>query len=154
MSTPVEGGYFRTERDVFSQCALCERRPASMFCLQDDAALCAECDVEVHGHSGKFLFGRHERVPIGMSTETDDFKLPLVCPILFRCIDAIPRLKFHPRDAGEKLMSFGGLCPHRTGRGLQNCFVFLSKRFKDVIQLYKSETGFSTHSQGQVAEDV
>ena len=36
-----------------------------MFCVQDDAALCAACDSEVHNSSENFFASRHERVPIG-----------------------------------------------------------------------------------------
>ena len=49
-----------------------------MYCVQDDAALCAECDLEVHSQPEGFLFGRHERVPIGIAPVPEDFKSPLV----------------------------------------------------------------------------
>ena len=69
----LHGGSF--DRSAQNQeprrCALCEKRPASVFCVQDDAALCADCDMEVHTSSENF-FGRHERVPIGGCSDTFD----------------------------------------------------------------------------------
>lgn len=79
MSSPLEGGYFGSAGlEEQRNCALCERRPARMYCVQDDAALCAECDLEVHSQPEGFLFGRHERVPIGIAPVPEDFKSPLV----------------------------------------------------------------------------
>ena len=43
-------------------CALCIARPAEVYCKNDDANLCAACDVQCH--SSNPLAARHERVPL------------------------------------------------------------------------------------------
>lgn len=42
-------------------CALCRRSPASVYCVNDDASLCADCDVKFHSNA---LSSRHERRPL------------------------------------------------------------------------------------------
>lgn len=46
-------------------CALCESEPAKIFCKNDDAFLCENCDAEIHLSNP--LAARHERVPLGAS---------------------------------------------------------------------------------------
>lgn len=43
-------------------CALCQAEAASVFCVNDDAHLCASCDASVH--SSNPLLARHERRPL------------------------------------------------------------------------------------------
>lgn len=42
------------------QCDVCERAPAMVICCADEAALCAKCDVEVHG--ANMLASKHQRL--------------------------------------------------------------------------------------------
>ncbi|KAL0387966.1 UNVERIFIED_CONTAM: B-box zinc finger protein 24 [Sesamum radiatum] len=42
------------------QCDVCEKAPATVICCADEAALCAECDVEVH--AANKLASKHQRL--------------------------------------------------------------------------------------------
>lgn len=43
-------------------CALCQTGAAAVYCVNDDANLCTECDASVH--AGNPLLARHERRPL------------------------------------------------------------------------------------------
>lgn len=49
-------------------CALCRRSPASVYCINDDASLCADCDAKFHSNA---LASRHERRPLILSGEME-----------------------------------------------------------------------------------
>ncbi|KAF2322097.1 hypothetical protein GH714_006624 [Hevea brasiliensis] len=42
------------------QCDVCERAPATVICCADEAALCANCDIEVH--AANKLASKHQRL--------------------------------------------------------------------------------------------
>ncbi|XP_051118269.1 B-box zinc finger protein 24-like [Andrographis paniculata] len=42
------------------QCDVCEKAPATMICCADEAALCDECDVEIH--AANKLASKHQRL--------------------------------------------------------------------------------------------
>lgn len=42
------------------QCDVCEKAPATVICCADEAALCSECDVEVH--AANKLASKHQRL--------------------------------------------------------------------------------------------
>lgn len=44
-----------------SQCALCAKATATIYCVNDDASLCSSCDVKYHANP---LAARHERRPL------------------------------------------------------------------------------------------
>nr|QOI16735.1 B-box protein [Ginkgo biloba] len=44
------------------QCDVCEAAPASMICCADEAALCVECDIDVH--AANKLASKHQRLPL------------------------------------------------------------------------------------------
>lgn len=48
-----------------SSCALCGRAPAAVYCVNDDASLCASCDTKFHANP---LAARHVRRALGAST--------------------------------------------------------------------------------------
>lgn len=43
-------------------CEVCERAEATIVCCQDEAAMCAKCDTEVHG--ANVLAQKHQRLPL------------------------------------------------------------------------------------------
>eukprot|EP00759_Apiculatamorpha_spiralis_P007552 PhF_6_TR1472/c0_g1_i1/m.2651 len=43
------------------KCESCEARPATVYCLQDDAKLCEPCDREIHNRK---ISERHQRMPV------------------------------------------------------------------------------------------
>ncbi len=43
-------------------CDVCEENVATLYCRQDNARLCEECDEEVH--SANKLVSKHLRVPV------------------------------------------------------------------------------------------
>lgn len=47
-------------------CALCQTEAAAIYCVNDDAHLCASCDATTH--SANPLLARHERRPISALT--------------------------------------------------------------------------------------
>eukprot|EP00232_Nephroselmis_pyriformis_P020795 CAMPEP_0182862220 /NCGR_PEP_ID=MMETSP0034_2-20130328/5931_1 /TAXON_ID=156128 /ORGANISM="Nephroselmis pyriformis, Strain CCMP717" /LENGTH=250 /DNA_ID=CAMNT_0024994251 /DNA_START=66 /DNA_END=818 /DNA_ORIENTATION=+ len=43
-------------------CEVCEKATATVLCMQDEAAMCAACDENVH--AANKVVGKHERIPI------------------------------------------------------------------------------------------
>lgn len=42
------------------QCDVCEKAPATVICCADEAALCPQCDVEIH--AANKLASKHQRL--------------------------------------------------------------------------------------------
>jgi hypothetical protein len=49
-----------------TQCIMCQRAAASVYCVNDDAHLCSDCDVSFHSNA---LAARHERRPLACCPE-------------------------------------------------------------------------------------
>lgn len=60
----------------FHLCALCDRRPATTFCRQDNASLCSDCDLDIHLCNPV----RHTRTPLEpISSEAVKVRRTIVC---------------------------------------------------------------------------
>lgn len=60
----------------FQLCALCDRRPATTFCRQDNASLCSDCDLDIHLCNPV----RHTRTPLEpISSESVKVRRRIAC---------------------------------------------------------------------------
>lgn len=79
------------------KCVVCEKRPAVLYCHQDDAHLCLACDEQVH--SANLLASRHQRIPIVRTAQThedDQFRVPEPASVF----EADPASAKNPTEGG------------------------------------------------------
>ncbi|PSS24068.1 B-box zinc finger protein [Actinidia chinensis var. chinensis] len=87
------------------QCDVCEKAPASVICCADEAALCAECDIEVH--AANKLASKHQRLLLQcLSTKLPPCDICQEKPAFIFCVE--DRALFC-QDCDEPIHSAGSL---------------------------------------------
>ena len=72
-------------------CAVCRNRTAAVYCVQDQSALCLDCDRGLHCDNSPGGFGEHERISLLMKQELKTEVEPLACTDTPRWFDDNPR---------------------------------------------------------------
>lgn len=87
------------------QCDVCEKAPATVICCADEAALCAQCDTEVH--AANKLASKHQRLLL----QTLSNKLPPcdICQEKAAFIFCVEDRALFCRDCDQPIHSAGSL---------------------------------------------
>ncbi|KAK1426437.1 hypothetical protein QVD17_15109 [Tagetes erecta] len=87
------------------QCDVCEKAPATLICCADEAALCGQCDVEVH--AANKLASKHQRLLL----QTLSNKLPTcdICQEKAAFIFCVEDRALFCKDCDEPVHSAGSL---------------------------------------------
>lgn len=87
------------------QCDVCEKKPATVICCADEAALCAACDVEIH--AANKLASKHQRLMLqSLSTKLPRCDICQEKPAFIFCVE--DRALFC-RDCDEPIHVAGSL---------------------------------------------
>eukprot|EP01006_Ploeotia_vitrea_P017777 TRINITY_DN49012_c0_g2_i1.p1 TRINITY_DN49012_c0_g2~~TRINITY_DN49012_c0_g2_i1.p1 ORF type:complete len:507 (+),score=25.73 TRINITY_DN49012_c0_g2_i1:74-1594(+) len=125
-------------------CEICDRKPASLYCLQDNARFCDQCDAEVH--TGK-VFGRHSRVAIGEVTgqlTLTRCKEHPEMPVQFFDITTFQPVCVHCKMVGS----------HSTGENASHPLIPINEAYKQNMVILGRESEAVETKQNRITQQL